>query len=196
VTVLLTNLKNSRMGRAWNALREDEIAARHAGISATRMKVSAMVISAGIAGVAGSFFAYYQVFINPNYFPFMQSVVVVCMVVLGGMGSIPGAIVGALVLDTLPELIRQLFSSWLPAVLGPGFMSSWPVGVQQFFTEFDRYRMLLFGIVIVLVVIFRPEGLLPDALWRRETHETDPRELEKTRQTLFDVDEGRQDLEA
>ncbi len=196
VTILLTNLKNSRMGRAWNALREDEIAARHAGVSATRMKVIAMVISAGIAGVAGSFFAYYQVFINPNYFPFMQSVVVVCMVVLGGMGSIPGAIVGALVLDTLPELIRQLFSSWLPAALGPSFMSSWPVGVQKFFTEFDRYRMLLFGIVIVLVVIFRPEGLLPDALWRRETHETDPRELEKTRQTLFDVDEGRQDLEA
>jgi len=196
VTILLTNLKNSRIGRGWNALREDEIAAQHAGINPTRMKVTAMVISAGIAGLAGSLFAYYQQFINPSYFLFMQSVVVVCMVVLGGMGSIPGVIVGAIALDTLPEVIRQTFSKWLPAVLGPGFMASWPEGVQTFFTEFDRYRMLLFGIVIVIVVIFRPEGLLPDALWRREVHEEDPRELEKTRQTLFDVDEGHQDLEA
>lgn len=196
VTLLLTNLKNSRIGRAWNALREDEIAARHAGINPTRMKVTAMVLSAGIAGIAGSFFAYYQVFISPNYFPFMQSVTVVCMVVLGGMGSIPGAIVGALVLDTLPEFIRQTFSNWLPAALGEDFMASWPAGLQQFLTEFDRYRMLLFGITIVVIVIFRPEGLLPDALWRRETHEADPREIEHTRQTLFDVDEGHQDLEA
>lgn len=196
VTILLVNLKNSRVGRAWNALREDEIAARHAGIDATRMKVTAMVISAGIAGLAGSVFAYYQSFINPTYFLFMQSVIVVCMVVLGGMGSIPGAIVGAIVLDTLPEFIRQSFSKWLPSVLGADFMATWPVGVQEFFTEFDRYRMLLFGIVIVLVVIFRPEGILPDKLWRRETHEDDPRELEKTRQTLFDIDEGHQDLEA
>jgi hypothetical protein len=74
-------------------------------------------------------------------------------------------------------------------------MASWPPVVLKFFTEFDRYRMLLFGIVVLVVVIFRPEGLLPDKLWRRETHETDPREQEKTRQTLFDVDEGHQDLE-
>jgi branched-chain amino acid transport system permease protein len=196
LTILLANLKNSRVGRAWNALREDEIAARHAGISPTRMKVTAMVISAGIAGLAGSLFAYYQQFINPSYFVFMQSVVVVCMVVLGGMGSIPGVLAGAIVLDTLPEFIRQTFSKWLPDLLGPGFMASWPPSVQTFFTEFDRYRMLLFGIVIVLVVIFRPEGLLPDRLWRRETHEEDPREQERTRQILFDVDEGRPDLEA
>lgn len=196
VTILLKNLKASRIGRAWNALREDEIAARHAGIHPTRLKMLAMVISAGIAGLAGSVFAYYQAFINPTYFVFLQSVIVVCMVVLGGMGSIPGAVVGAVVLDTLPELIRTTFSQWLPAAFGAQFMASWPEGVRTFFTEFDRYRMLLFGLVIVLIVIFRPEGLLPDRLWRREVHETDPRELEKTRQTLFDIDEGRKDLEA
>lgn len=196
VTVLLANLKKSRIGRAWNALREDEIAARHAGIHPTRLKMLAMVLSAGIAGLAGSVFAYYQAFINPTYFVFIQSVIVVCMVVLGGMGSIPGVIIGAAVLDTLPELIRATFSQWLPALLGAQFMASWPEGMRTFFTEFDRYRMLLFGTIIVVIVIFRPEGLLPDRLWRREAHETDPRELEKTRQTLFDIDEGHKDLEA
>jgi branched-chain amino acid transport system permease protein len=195
VTVLLVNVKNSRIGRAWNALREDEIAARHAGIHPARLKMLAMVISAGIAGLAGSVFAYYQAFINPTYFIFMQSVIVVCMVVLGGMGSIPGAILGAVVLDTLPQIIRAAFSDWLPSVFGPQFMASWPPRLQQFFTEFDRYRMLLFGVIVVVMVIFRPEGLLPDRLWREETHETDPREIERTRQTLFDVDEGHQDLE-
>jgi len=195
VTVLLTNLKNSRVGRAWNALREDEIAADHAGIHATSMKMLSMVLSSGIAGMAGCIFAHYQQFINPAYFLFMQSVIIVCMVVLGGMGSIPGVVLGAVVLDATPELIRQSFTSWLPSVLGADFMASWPAGVQTFFVEFDRYRMLLFGLIIVVVVIFRPEGLLPDALWRREVHEGDPREQEKTRQTLFDLEEGKQDLE-
>ncbi|HEY5505995.1 MAG TPA: branched-chain amino acid ABC transporter permease [Coriobacteriia bacterium] len=196
VVVGLTNVKNSRIGRAWNALREDEIAAVHSGINATRTKILAMVISAGVAGLAGCLFAYYQQFINPTYFLFTQSVIVVCMVVLGGMGSIPGAVLGAIALDSLPDVIRATFSDWLPRLFGPAFMSSWPAWLQSFFIDFERYRMLLFGIVVVLVVIFRPEGLLPDTLWRSETHEQDPREQERTRQTLFDIDEGNQDLEA
>lgn len=196
VFIVLTNIKNSRIGRAWNALREDEIAAVHSGINATRMKMLSMVISAAIAGIAGCLFAYYQQFINPTYFEFMQSAIVVCMVVLGGMGSIPGAVLGAIVLDSLPDVLRAAFSNWLPSVLGSSFMSKWPSWLQNFFTNFEQYRMLLFGIAIVVVVIFRPEGLLPDYLWRHETHDTDPRDLEHTRQTLFDVDEGAKDLEA
>ena len=196
VVIALTNVKNSRVGRAWNALREDEIAAIHSGIDATRAKILAMVISAGVAGLAGCLFAYYQSFINPTYFLFMQSVIVVCMVVIGGMGSIPGAVIGAIVLDSLPDVIRATFSDWLPRVFGPTFMASWPAWLQSFFTDFEKYRLLLFGIVVVLVVIFRPEGLLPDTLWRSETHEEDQREQEYTRQTLFDIDEGNQDLEA
>lgn len=196
VVLALTNVKNSRIGRAWNALREDEIAAVHSGIHATRMKILAITMSAGIAGMAGCFFAYYQEFINPTYFEFLQSVTVVCMVVLGGMGSIPGAVLGAIALDSMPEIIRSTFTDWIPALFGPGAVARWPVWLQTFFSDFDRYRMLLFGIVVVLVVIFRPEGLLPDTLWRQETHEEDPREQERTRQTLFDVDEGEKDLEA
>jgi branched-chain amino acid transport system permease protein len=194
-TILLTNLKKSRTGRAWNALREDEIAADHMGVHGTRMKMLSMIISAGIAGIAGSLFAYYQTFINPTYFEFIQSVLVVCMVVLGGMGSIPGVILGAVVLDTLPEAVRQGFTSWLPAIVGEDFMATWPEAVQTFFTEFDRYRMLIVGALIVIMVIFRPEGLLPDKVWRREVHDEDPRDQERTKQSLFDIEEGKQDLE-
>lgn len=194
--ILLRNLKSSRIGRAWNALREDEIAAHHTGIHPSRAKLVSVVVSAGIAGIAGSLLAYYQSFINPDYFVFIESVLVVCMVVLGGMGSIGGVVVGAVVLSSLPELVRQTFSSWLPALLGPGFMASWPAAVQTFFTEFDRYRMLFVGILIVLMVILRPEGLLPDKLWRSQAHEEDPRDQERTRQYLADAEEGRRDLEA
>jgi len=190
---LLNNLKNSRIGRAWNALREDEIASHHSGVRPTRVKLLAVVLSSGIAGIAGAIFAYYQQFINPTYFLFMQSTIVVCMVVLGGMGSIPGAIVGAIVLDATPEFIRQTFTKWLPGALGSDFLPGVQTALQ---TDFDRYRMLIFGVVIVVMVIFRPEGLLPNQLWRRETHADDPREQEQTRQHLFDFEEGQQDLEA
>jgi branched-chain amino acid transport system permease protein len=175
VAILLSNLKNSRVGRSWNALREDELAAISAGITASRAKLLSVVLSAGIAGFAGSMYAYYSNVISPESFLFMQSVIVVCMVVLGGMGSIPGVILGAIVLQALPQLIREA------------------AGAAR--SEFEVYRMLVFGIIIVVMVIFRPEGLLPDTLWRREAHEVDPRELEKTRQNLFDLEEGEKDLE-
>jgi len=173
--ILLSNLKNSRVGRAWNALREDELAAVSTGITAARAKLLSVVLSAGIAGFAGSLYAYYSNVISPESFLFMQSVIVVCMVVLGGMGSIPGVILGAVVLQALPQLIREA------------------AGAAR--SDFEVYRMLIFGIIIVVMVIFRPEGLLPDTLWRREAHEVDPREIEKTRQTLFDLEEGEKDLE-
>lgn len=175
VAILLFNLKNSRIGRAWNALREDELAAISTGITAARAKMLSVVLSAGIAGFAGSLYAYYSNVISPESFLFMQSVIVVCMVVLGGMGSIPGVILGAIVLQALPQLIREA------------------AGAAR--SEFEVYRMLIFGILIVVMVIFRPEGLLPDKLWRRQAREVDPRELEKTRQTLFDLEEGEKDLE-
>lgn len=175
ISILLMNLKNSRVGRAWNALREDELAAVSTGITAARAKMLSVVLSAGIAGFAGSLFAYYANVISPESFLFMQSVIVVCMVVLGGMGSIPGVIIGAVVLIALPQGIREA------------------AGAAR--SDFESYRMLIFGILIVVMVIFRPEGLLPDTLWRRQAHEVDPRELEKTRQNLFDLEEGEKDLE-
>lgn len=174
LAVLLTNLKNSRIGRAWNALREDELAAISSGITAVRAKMLSVVLSAGIAGFAGSLFAYYSNVISPESFLFMQSVIVVCMVVLGGMGSIPGVMLGAVVLQALPQLIREA------------------AGAAR--SDFEVYRMLIYGILIVVMVIFRPEGLLPDKIFKREAHEVDPRELEMTRQSLFDLEEGEKDL--
>jgi len=175
LAALLTNLKNSRIGRAWNALREDELAAISCGVTAVRAKMLSMVLSAGIAGFAGSLFAYYSNVISPESFLFMQSVIVVCMVVLGGMGSIPGVVLGAIVLQALPQLIREV------------------AGAAR--SDFEVYRMLIYGVLIVVMVIFRPEGLLPDRIFRREAHEQDPRELEMTRQSLFDIEEGQKDLE-
>ncbi len=191
----IRNLKNSRFGRVWNALREDEIAAECSGINVARVKLLSFMLSSLFAGWAGCIFASIQKFVNPQYFVFMQSVVVVCMVVLGGMGSIAGAVAGAVALDSLPELIRHSFTAWLPTAFGPQFMTSLPQPIQNFFIDFDRYRMLLFGLIIVIMMIYRPEGLIPDIVWKREVQEVDPRVLEERQQSLFNLEEGRSDLE-
>lgn len=125
-------LTHSQIGRAWIAIREDELAAAAMGINTTQMKVLAFALGAGIAGIAGVFFAAKYRFISPESFTFLESVRVLSMVVLGGMGSLPGAILGAVLLTILPELLRELAS----------------------------YRMLIFGAALVVMMIFRPQGLL------------------------------------
>lgn len=125
-------LINSRIGRAWIAVREDDVAAEAMGIDAFRLKMIAFVIGSGLAGLTGVFFAAKMAFVSPESFTFFESVMILCMVVLGGMGSIPGVILGALLLITLPEVLR----------------------------EFQDYRMLAFGLALVLMMVFRPQGLL------------------------------------
>ena len=119
------------MGRAWIAIREDELAAACAGIPVLELKLAAQGCGGAIAGVAGAIFAAKQGAITPDSFDFILSVMVLAMVVLGGLGSIRGAIVGALLLGSLPELLR----------------------------EFERYRMLLFGLAMVVMMRVRPQGL-------------------------------------
>lgn len=132
-TVLaIDRLTHSQIGRAWIAIREDELAASAMGINTTRMKILAFALGAGIAGVAGVFFAAKYTFVSPESFTFLESVRVLSMVVLGGMGSLPGAILGAFLLTVLPEILRGLAS----------------------------YRMLIFGAALVVMMIFRPQGLL------------------------------------
>jgi branched-chain amino acid transport system permease protein len=128
----MKRLMASRIGRAWIAIREDEIAAEAMGINTFRLKLLAFVLGSAWAGVAGVFFAAKMAFISPESFTFFESVMILCMVVLGGMGSIPGIILGALLLITLPEIFR----------------------------DFQDYRMLAFGVALVLMMIFRPQGLL------------------------------------
>ncbi|QEP44294.1 high-affinity branched-chain amino acid ABC transporter permease LivM [Ectothiorhodospiraceae bacterium BW-2] len=121
------------IGRAWEALREDEIACRSLGLNPTSIKLSAFTLGAMFAGFAGCFFAARQGFINPESFTFIESAIVLAIVVLGGMGSQIGVLLAAIALTVLPEIAR----------------------------EFDQYRMLLFGLVMVLMMVWRPQGLLP-----------------------------------
>lgn len=125
-------LISSRIGRAWMAVREDELAAEAMGINTSAMKLLAFSLGAGYAGIAGVIFAAKQTFVSPESFTFLESVLVLCMVVLGGMGGLAGPLLGAGVLVLLPEILR----------------------------EFRLYRMLIFGAAMAALMIYRPQGLL------------------------------------
>ena len=126
-------LNFSRVGRAWESIREDETAAELMGVNTFLYKLLAYAMGGVFAGMAGAFFAARMRFVSPESFTFLESAMVLCMVVLGGMGSIPGVIMGAAALIVLPEVFR----------------------------EFELYRMLAFGSAMVLMMVFRPEGLIP-----------------------------------
>jgi branched-chain amino acid transport system permease protein len=147
---LLTNwvtlrLRRLPLGRAWEALREDEIACRSLGINTTNTKLTAFAIGAGFGGFAGSFFAARQGFISPESFTFMESAIVVAIVVLGGMGSQIGVAIAAIAMIGGTEILREL--DWLKDIFG-----------QEF--EPTHYRMLLFGLAMVLLMIWKPRGLV------------------------------------
>ncbi|MCO4759381.1 MAG: high-affinity branched-chain amino acid ABC transporter permease LivM [Oceanospirillaceae bacterium] len=133
VIYVINRLMRMPIGRAWEALREDEIACRSLGLNRTMIKLSAFTIGASTAGFAGAFFSARQGFISPESFIFIESAIILAIVVLGGMGSQVGVILAAIVMTILPELAR----------------------------EFSEYRMLLFGLLMVLMMRWRPEGLVP-----------------------------------
>lgn len=130
---VINRLLRMPIGRAWEALREDEIACRALGLNPTVIKLSAFTLGAAFAGFAGSFFAARQGLITPESFTFIESAIILAIVVLGGMGSQLGVILAAIVMILLPELMR----------------------------EFSDYRMLMFGALMVLMMIWRPQGFLP-----------------------------------
>jgi branched-chain amino acid transport system permease protein len=138
-------LRRLPVGRAWEALREDEIACRSLGINTTNTKLTAFALGAMIGGMAGSFFAARQGFISPESFTFMESAVIVAMVVLGGMGSQVGVAVAAVVMIGGTEIMREL--DVLKAVFGEDF-------------DPTQYRMLLFGLAMVAIMIWKPRGLI------------------------------------
>ena len=133
VLYLINRLMRMPIGRAWEALREDEIACRSLGLNRTVVKLTAFTIGASTAGFAGCFFAARQGFISPNSFIFIESAIILAIVVLGGMGSQLGVILAAIIMTILPELAR----------------------------EFSEYRMLMFGLLMVIMMRWRPEGLIP-----------------------------------
>lgn len=161
VAVIIINLRlqNSRIGRAWEAVREDETAARAMGIDTTKIKLLAFAMGASFGGVAGGMFAAIQGFISPESFVLVESIMVVAMVVLGGMGNIWGVILGALLLSFVPEVLRYTVEPLQKAAFG------------RMIIEPEVLRMLVFGFALVLVMLFRPAGLLPSAVRKRELAE-------------------------
>jgi branched-chain amino acid transport system permease protein len=173
ITAAMTvRLRRLPIGRAWEALREDEIACRSLGINTTNTKLTAFAMGAMFAGFAGSFFAARQGFISPESFTFMESAVIVAIVVLGGMGSLIGVAIAAVIMIGGTEIMREL--DFLKAVFGSDFDPA-------------QYRMLLFGFAMVLIMVWRPRGLIatrepsillnaprPSLFRGRETKRTEP----------------------
>jgi branched-chain amino acid transport system permease protein len=162
IIVVNIRLQNSRIGRAWEAIREDEVAARSMGINTRNMKLLAFAMGASFGGVAGGMFSAIQGFISPESFVLVESIMVVSMVVLGGMGNIWGVILGALLLSFVPEILRWTVQPAQQALFG------------RMLVEPEVIRMLLFGLALVLVMLFRPAGLLPSAVRKRELTERAP----------------------
>jgi branched-chain amino acid transport system permease protein len=155
VVFVSARLQHSRVGRAWVAIREDELAASASGVNTRNMKLLAFAMGASFGGIAGSLYASFQGFVSPESFGLTESIMVVCMVVLGGMGNIRGVILGAAILVALPEALRYI---------GP--LQRWLFGEVRI--EPSDLRLLLFGLALVLVMRWRPAGLWPSAIRRRE----------------------------
>src|ERR1044071_8872958 len=134
--VVVYNIVNSDIGRAFISIREDELAAEAMGVNTTRYKVIAFVISSAFAGIAGALFGHFRQFLHTNDFQFIRSVEIIIMIVLGGMGSITGAILGAIVITILPELLRKL----------PGDLYS--------------YRLVIYSALVILIMLTRPQGIM------------------------------------
>jgi branched-chain amino acid transport system permease protein len=138
------------------AIREDELVARTMGIPVVRMKLLSFSIGAGLAGMMGVVFAAMQKFIDPTSFTFMESIVILCMVILGGSGSIQGVIIGALAVVVLQLQILKDVSEWLTGLTTSGVLNL-PVWLNP-----AKYERLIFGLILVLMCIFRPNGILPE----------------------------------
>jgi branched-chain amino acid transport system permease protein len=149
VIAITIRLQHSRLGRAWMAIREDEIAAKAMGINTRNVKLLAFAIGASFGGVSGAMFASFQGFVSPESFALSESVVIVAMVVLGGMGHIPGVILGAILLYAIPEVLRYAAKPAQEALFGTEIVAP------------EALRLLIFGLAMVLIMLRRPEGLWP-----------------------------------
>ena len=145
ITVIVVhNIVKSDMGRALISIREDELAAEAMGVNTTRYKVTSFVISSMFAGIAGVLFAHYNKFLSTNDFQFIKSFEVIIMIVLGGMGSMTGAILGAILVTLLPEILRQLPDIQIGATV----------------IKFADLRLVFFALILILTMILRPQGIL------------------------------------
>jgi branched-chain amino acid transport system permease protein len=162
---IANNLRSSRLGRAWMAIREDELAAAHMGINTTAAKLAAFAIGASFSGLAGCAYASKLQLVSPDQFGFNVSVAVLSMLVLGGMGNIPGVILGSLVISSLDRFILPQLTNFLHAV---------HVNV-----DLTNSRFMIYGVILVMMMLFRPEGLLPSRQRSAELHAGDAEAVAK-----------------
>jgi branched-chain amino acid transport system permease protein len=168
IVFVTTRLQHSRLGRAWVAIREDEIAAKAMGINTRNIKLLAFTMGASFGGVAGAMFASFQGFVSPESFSLTESIAVLAMVVLGGIGHVPGVILGGVLLAALPEVLRHVVEPFQMAVFG------------KVLIEAEVLRQLLYGLAMVLIMLNRPAGL-----WPSPKHEDRPNAAETNKQEAF-----------
>ncbi len=142
-------LQHSRLGRAWVAIREDEIAAKAMGINTRNIKLLAFAMGASFGGVAGAMFASFQGFVSPESFSLMESIAVLAMVVLGGIGHIPGVVLGGVILAALPEVLRHVVEPVQRKLFGTVLIDA------------EVLRQLLYGLAMVVIMLYRPAGMWP-----------------------------------
>ncbi len=150
----LLRVHNSRVGRSWISIREDEVASEMMGVNTTAMKIKAFALGTFFAGIAGCVYTHWIGFITPELFTFWESVLLVCMIVLGGMGGITGVILGVLLIVGIPEVLRDVLQKISGDMAGGAAM-------KVFYDNLILARMLLFGMIMIVMVIFRPQGILP-----------------------------------
>lgn len=168
IVIINLRLQHSRIGRAWVAIREDEIAARAMGINTRNIKLLAFAMGASFGGISGAMFASFQGFVSPESFTLWESIIVLAMVVLGGMGHVPGVILGAVLLSALPEFLRSTIEPMQMALFGHVVL------------EAEIVRQLLYGLAMIAIMLYRPAGLWPAP--RQED-----RPVEKAPETLGQV---------
>ena len=154
IVFICIRLQDSRIGRAWVAIREDEIAAKAMGINTRNVKLLAFAIGASFGGVAGVLFGASQGFVSPESFSFWESIIVLSMVVLGGMGHIPGVILGSVLLSVFPEFLRSTLGPLQQSLFG------------KVLVDPEVIRELLYGLAMILIMLYRPAGIWPSP--RRE----------------------------
>jgi branched-chain amino acid transport system permease protein len=176
--IMIDRLRDSRLGRAWAAIREDELAASSMGINRVNVKLLAFAMGATFSGFAGAFYGSYITAIFPSVFDFSVSVIILCMVILGGLGNMAGVLVGCIIimaadrlyLPQLAQILKGLLNtSILPNVADPTLRDFLAVSIDPI-----QMRLLLFGLVLVVMMIVRPEGLVPNQRRRAELHSDDP----------------------
>ena len=182
--LMILRFHDSRLGRTWAAIREDEIAAASMGVNLVKTKLWAFALGASFAGFAGSIFASYFQYVHPSNFEFSVSVTVLAMIILGGLGNIYGAVAGGILIGFTDRILTEWLNTplhWLGDNLGIEFLAKHDV---------KQDRFLIFGLALVLMMLLRPEGLFPSARRKAELRPNDDDVLDQENQQMYDVRSG------